>query len=165
MATIEIRRQEQKDAEALRDLYSQPKVVRGTLQLPYPSLQLWETRVAEEPEGAICLVACIDERVVGNIALWTVTSARRRHTGEFGMAVHDNWQGKGCGHALLAAALDLADNWLDLRRIELQVFADNEPARRLYERCGFEIEGTFKRYAFREGEYADVYAMARLRGL
>lgn len=79
------------------------------------------------------------------------------------MAVHDDWQGKGCGTALLAAALDIADNWMDLRRIELQVFTDNEPAQRLYERSGFEIEGTLKRFAFREGEYADVYAMARLR--
>ncbi len=79
------------------------------------------------------------------------------------MGVHDDWQGKGCGSALLEAALDLADNWMDLRRIELQVFADNEPGRRLYERFGFEIEGTLRRFAFRGGEYADVYAMARLR--
>ena len=52
---------------------------------------------------------------------------------------------------------------MDLRRIELEVFTDNEPAQRLYERSGFDIEGTLKQFAFREGEYADVYAMARLR--
>lgn len=118
---------------------------------------------AEEPKGMIRLVACMDDRVVGNIAMWTMTSSRRRHAGEIAMAVHDDWQGKGCGYALLVAALDLADHWMDLRRIELEVFTDNEPAQRLYERSGFDIEGTLKQFAFREGEYADVYAMARLR--
>ena len=163
MEAIEIRRQEPDDATALHDVYSQPKVIHGTLQLPHPSLHAWQTRGAEEPKGMIRLVACMDDRVVGNIAMWTMTSSRRRHAGEIGMAVHDDWQGKGCGKALLSAALDLADHWMDLHRIELRVFTDNEPARRLYERSGFEIEGTLKQFAFREGEYADVYAMARLR--
>ena len=163
MESIEIRRQEPDDATALHDVYSQPKVIHGTLQLPHPSLHAWQTRGAEEPKGMIRLVACMDDRVVGNIAMWTMTSSRRRHAGEIGMAVHDDWQGKGCGKALLSVALDLADHWMDLHRIELRVFTDNEPARRLYERSGFEIEGTLKQFAFREGEYADVYAMERLR--
>jgi L-amino acid N-acyltransferase YncA len=33
----------------------------------------------------------------------------------------------------------------------------------LYEKFGFEIEGTHRRYAFRNGEYADAYSMARVR--
>ena len=27
----------------------------------------------------------------------------------------------------------------------------------------FEIEGTYRRYAFRNGEYVDAYSMARIR--
>jgi RimJ/RimL family protein N-acetyltransferase len=34
----------------------------------------------------------------------------------------------------------------------------------LYEKFGFEIEGTHRRYAFRDGEYVDAYSMARVRG-
>jgi len=34
----------------------------------------------------------------------------------------------------------------------------------LYEKFGFEVEGTHRRYAFRNGEYVDAYSMARLRG-
>lgn len=143
--------------------YSQPRVIWGTLQMPYPSLSAWRTRGAEEPKGMIRLVACVDEHPVGNLAMWTVASLRRRHVGEIAMAVHDDWQGKGCGQALMDAALNLADGWLDLHRLELQVFTDNDRARRLYERCGFGIEGTLKQFAFREGAYIDVFAMARLR--
>jgi putative acetyltransferase len=48
-----------------------------------------------------------------------------RHVGSIGMAVRDDWQGKGVGTALMEAALDLADNWLNLTRIELRVYTDN----------------------------------------
>jgi ribosomal protein S18 acetylase RimI-like enzyme len=39
----------------------------------------------------------------------------------------------------------------------------NEIGIALYEKFGFEIEGTHRRYAFRDGEYADAYSMARVR--
>jgi L-phenylalanine/L-methionine N-acetyltransferase len=79
------------------------------------------------------------------------------------MAVRDDWQGKGVGTALIEAALDLADNWLNLTRIELGVYTDNAAAVALYKKFGFEIEGTHHRFAFRGGRYVDAYSMARLR--
>ncbi len=78
------------------------------------------------------------------------------------MAVRDDWQGKGVGTALMEAALDLADNWLNLTRIELRVYVDNAAAIALYEKFGFEVEGTHRRLAFRDGEYVDSYSMARV---
>jgi putative acetyltransferase len=102
--------------------------------------------------------------VVGNLGLETHPNRPRiRHAGSLGMAVRDDWQGKGVGTALMGAALDLADNWLNLRRIELSVYVDNSAAVALYKRFGFEIEGTHRRYAFRDGEYVDAYSMARIR--
>jgi putative acetyltransferase len=79
------------------------------------------------------------------------------------MAVRDDWQGKGVGSALMQAAVDLADRWLNLTRLELEVYTDNEPAIRLYKKFGFVVEGTQARFAFRDGQYVDTYSMARLR--
>ena len=79
------------------------------------------------------------------------------------MAVHDAWQGRGIGTALLRAAIDLADRWLNLRRLELTVDTDNSTAVRLYEKFGFEIEGVLRKYSFRDGALVDAYAMARVR--
>lgn len=42
------------------------------------------------------------------------------------------------------------------------MYTDNEPALRLYQKLGFEVEGTLAEFAFREGWHVDVYAMARL---
>ena len=87
--------------------------------------------------------------------------------GEFaaviGMGVMQAHQNKGVGSKLLAALIDLADNWYGLARLELSVFTDNLAAVSLYKKFGFRIEGTLVHFAFREGQYADVYLMARLR--
>jgi putative acetyltransferase len=48
-------------------------------------------------------------------------------------------------------------------RLELEVYVDNAPAIRLYEKFGFIIEGTMVQFAFRDGQYVDTYMMARLR--
>ena len=55
------------------------------------------------------------------------------------------------------------EKWLNLARIELTVFTDNEAAIALYRKFGFEIEGTLRKYAFRDGEFVDAYAMARIK--
>ena len=110
------------------------------------------------------LVACVEQEVVGHLGLYTFPNKpRRRHAGQIGMAVRDDWQGKGAGSALMQAAIDLADRWLDLSRLELEVYTDNEPALRLYRKFGFSVEGTMRRYAFRDGQYVDAHVMARLQ--
>jgi putative acetyltransferase len=159
-----IRRAEPSDADGLYKIYSSPKVVWGTLQLPFPSTETWRKRLAEPPEGTFNLLVCVENEVIGQLGLDTFPShPRRRHVGQIGMSVHDDWQGKGAGSALMQAAIDLADNWLNLSRIELEVCTDNDPAIHLYKKFGFVIEGTHPRFAFRDGEFVDVYAMARLR--
>lgn len=162
--TVTIRRTEPSDYEAIQRIFANPRVIWGTLQLPFPSREQWRKRLSEPPKGLFGLVACIEQEVVGQIDLSTYPlKPRRRHVGQIGMAVRDDRQGQGIGTALMEATIDLADNWLNLTRLELEVFVDNIPAVRLYEKCGFMIEGTQVDFAFREGQYADVYLMARLR--
>lgn len=161
---ITVRHAEPGDYGAVHRVFSGERAVAGTLQLPYPSPEKWRKRLSELPEGHYQLVACADGEVVGELTLWASNNSRLRHVGGLGMAVRDDWQGKGVGTALMRAALDLADNWLGLARMELHVYTDNTAAIALYEKFGFEVEGTHRRYAFRNGEYVDAYSMARLRG-
>lgn len=137
----------------------------GTLRLPFQKLGLWRERLQNPPDGLYQLVACVEGEVVGELTLNTTPSRPRiRHVGSIGLAVRDDWQGRGVGTELMRAAIDLAENWLGLTRIELEVFTDNEPGIALYEKFGFEREGTHHRRAFRDGGYVDAYSMARLKG-
>jgi L-phenylalanine/L-methionine N-acetyltransferase len=160
---IVVRSAEPDDADALHRIYSGPLAIRGTLQLPFASRGLWRERLEKPRSGTWQLVAQCGDEIVGNIGLTAfLEKPRRRHAGTIGMAVADEWHGRGVGTKLMQAALDLADNWIGLRRLELEVFADNEPAIRLYEKFGFVREGTCRQFALRDGEYVDVLLMARL---
>ena len=144
MPEIEVRRGEPADYAAIHEIYEQPRAVWGTLQIPLPSEALWKKRMEEPPEGMHHLVAVVDGKVIGQLGLTIFPSPRRKHAATLGMAVHDDWQGKGAGTALMHAAMDLADNWLNLTRLELTVFTDNEPAIALYKKFGFENLVTIK---------------------
>ncbi|AKU93219.1 GNAT family N-acetyltransferase [Vulgatibacter incomptus] len=158
-----IRRAEPEDFAAVRAIYASPRAQADTLQLPFPSLDLWRQRMQAVDPHMHFLVACAGDDVVGQLGLHASSRPRRLHVGELGMGVRDDWQGRGVGTALLRAALDLADRWLQLRRIELQVYADNAAAIALYRRHGFVLEGTHRDFAFRDGAYVDALSMGRLR--
>ena len=100
-------------------------------------------------------------KVVGLISLQPL-SDRRSHVGQLGMFVHDDYQNQGIGSQLMAAIIDLAENWLNLKRLELQVNTDNASAIHLYEKFGFEKEGILRKNAFRDGVYIDAYTMAKV---
>ena len=160
---IVIRRAEPGDAEAIQQTFLGPRAIAGTLQLPYPSVEMWRRRLAEYPADDCMLVASIDAEVVGNLGLHGASkSPRRRHVGQIGMAVRDDRQGRGVGTALLRSAIELADGWLNYQRLELWVYSDNLAGLHLYRKFGFAIEGTCRAYAYRDGRYVDACAMARL---
>ena len=54
------------------------------------------------------------------------TKERQRHIASFGITVKEGFHGQGIGKALMNTLIDLADNWLNLHRIELTVYTDND---------------------------------------
>ena len=123
---VAVRHTKPGDYEALHRITSGPRAASGTLQLPPQPAEAWRKRLEGPPEGLFTLVACVEGEVVGNPGLETSPGRPRvRHVGGIGMAARDDWQGKGVGTALMEAALDLADNWLNLSRVELTVYTDN----------------------------------------
>ncbi|GAL17543.1 putative acetyltransferase [Vibrio maritimus] len=160
---VNIRPTEEKDAAGLCELFSQPKVQRETLHLPHSSLKMWQERLSNIPTGVYTFVAELDEKIVGNIALTHSQRPRTMHTATFGIAVHDNYHDMGIGSQLIETVIDLADNWLNLMRMQIEVNTDNKAAIALYSKYGFEIEGEALCSAFRDGEYISTYYMARLK--
>ena len=163
-ADVVVRPRRRSDAEAFARLHETESVVDGTFQLPFQSALSWERRFEVTQPGSHVLVAEVSGELVGATGLFPLgPSPRMRHAADFGMAVRPDAQGRGVGEALMRAVIDLADRWLGLERLVLEVYVDNERARRLYERHGFVVEGVERAMAFRRGTYADAYAMGRLR--
>lgn len=165
MSDVTIRTIRMEDAEDLLALDNMPGVRWGTTRTG--AMTMMEERKYLERFAAssdrYVLGAEVDGHIVGIIHLGGVGGPRMRHVAHFGMMVRDDYAGRGIGTQLVAAMLDLADNWLGFHRIELEVMVDNAPAVRLYEKMGFVREGIKRDLVLREGRYVDGYMMARIR--
>ncbi len=157
---------EPRDAAAMARMMADPGVYANLMQLPHPSEPQWAARLAApaaEGSAELRLVAELGGEVVGSLGLHPVEGrVRRRHAAVLGISVATAAQGRGVGAALMQAALDYADRWAQILRIELQVFPDNRRAIALYERFGFVHEGRHRAFALRDGVYVDSLSMARL---
>ena len=88
--SILIRRAEPKDAEAIARVYESPRVIWGTLQLPFPSVERWRERLQPNEEHYL-LVATVENEIVGTLGLHTNPfRPRRRHVASLGMGVRDD---------------------------------------------------------------------------
>lgn len=155
------------DAESFAALMGDELVLRELLQTPYPTAEAWRKRLEAQvgEADALHLVAVDEGRVVASAGLHPVRPQvlRLSHVAGLGICVARDWWGRGLGHEMMRRLVDWADRWSGYRRIELTVYTDNARAIALYRSHGFEHEGTLRAYGLRDGVYADVHLMARLR--
>ncbi len=90
--------------------------------------------------GGVHVVAVESGDVIGWCDITPHEFEGMRHVGRLGMGVRSDHRAKGVGHALLRTAIEKAFAGA-LERIELEVYASNLAAVRLYETFGFQAEG------------------------
>ncbi|WP_299728191.1 GNAT family acetyltransferase [uncultured Endozoicomonas sp.] len=159
---VVVRHAEQSDLKAIGELLSHPEVTRNTSQIPYRSQSYWDNMFDINDKNHIQLIAHSGNEVVGHLGLIINQNPRRKHCASFGITVRHNAQGKGVGKQLMTTMVDLADNWLSLTRIELDVYTDNHHAITLYERFGFEVEGESRFDTFQDGKLVNSFRMSRI---
>jgi ribosomal protein S18 acetylase RimI-like enzyme len=98
--------------------------------------------------------------VIGWIDIQRLPWEGMRHVGSLGMGVRGEWRRRGVGRALLTAALAAASE-RGITPVELEVFASNSGAVRLYETAGFAHEGRKRGARQLDGTTDDVLVMAR----
>ncbi|WP_172298205.1 GNAT family N-acetyltransferase [Pseudoruegeria sp. HB172150] len=165
MTILKFRAVEERDLPEIHRILTAEHVCRGTMRLPLADMEMARKRMAPEP-GVIKIAAMRDGGVAGIGVLVTYPgNPRKWHSGELDLvAVHPDHRGHGVGAAICVELLRLCDDWLGLQRVELMVWASNVSAIRLYERLGFELEGTKRNYVRRGSGYDDACLMARFKG-
>ena len=101
-------------------------------------------------------------KYLGNISLheidWNAKKARMSI-----LIADKEARGKGYGKSAIKQLLEIAFNQLKLHKVWLVVFEENEKARGLYRKCGFQEEGILKDEYFVKGKYHDMARMAIIR--
>jgi len=159
---VEIRPIRPDDAEAVHRLRLLPSSIDNTMAIPSERITRAQSRIDGSGPDDQVFVAVLDGQVVGMAGLH-VGTGKGRHCANLGIMVHDQFQGRGIGRELMDMLLHMADNFLGLTRVELEVYPDNLRAITLYESCGFEHEGRRRKAVWRHGEHQDTLMMGRLR--
>jgi|WetSurMetagenome_2_1015567.scaffolds.fasta_scaffold12302_3 L-phenylalanine/L-methionine N-acetyltransferase len=111
----------------------------------------------------LAVVATVDEqgvqRIIGTSSLRFFAEEVFKHKAEFGLTVHDDYQNLGIGTALLNHMLEFAKK-KGLSKVFLVVNTNNLKAVHLYNKAGFEIEGTLREEMHLDGKIVDHYRMA-----
>jgi ribosomal protein S18 acetylase RimI-like enzyme len=116
----------------------------------------------ERTRPADTLVAEIDGVVVGYALVGqALPLTSHAHVLELqGLAVDPARQRCGAGRRLVEASVEQARG-RGARKLALRVLGNNARARRLYESCGFLVEGVLHAEFFLAGRYVDDVLMAR----
>ncbi|WP_406687196.1 GNAT family N-acetyltransferase [Rossellomorea vietnamensis] len=159
---MKIRPIEVKDAERIVEIMRQKTVLPNIIALPSLRVEKFESRLKNPSTNQHDFIAEVDGMVVGLCGL-SQGLGRRSHTGSLFVFIDEQYHGRGIGTSLIQNAIDLADNWLMIERIELTVIDVNTKAKALYERLGFEDEGFKHASIVQNGRFAGEYCMARFR--
>jgi RimJ/RimL family protein N-acetyltransferase len=144
-----------------------PEVNRYLESAKFPSAKRDLEKFYEEVTGSRnnVILAIADKRTdqhLGNVKLGPINWVHRKAT--LGILIGDKkfWR-KGVGLEATRLAVEYGFYKLNLRRIDLGLFAEHESALRCYEKVGFKVEGRFRQNLFHEGEYKDSLWMGLLR--
>jgi diamine N-acetyltransferase len=129
------------------------------LQKPDERLWMIETRESaglegkDEPRGT----------AIGTVGLVHMDwRSRKAEWGRF-LIYPDAYRHGGYGSEVESLILRYIFDHMNMNRLQCEVFADNEHVIAMHQKFGFQQEGLFREYVFKEGRYRSVAYLALLR--
>jgi len=101
-----------------------------------------------------------DDAVVGFAA--AVSIDREAATAELGYVVVEQARGRGYASRALSLLTDWGFAELGAERLELLIGVDNEPSKRVAQKCGYQREGVLRSFAVKPGVREDMELWSRL---
>lgn len=163
MSNVILRDYETRDLDALMAIRNDEELQH--LLLAHPRAQrdgdvlAWIARRSGEPGGLFKIIA-VDDTCAGFVQIADVHRLDRR--AHLGIAVVKAYRGGGVGKRAMQLALEQAHRGLKLRKILVEVRADNGPAISLYTQLGFRNAGVLAAHYTGRGAPDDVVVLELL---
>jgi RimJ/RimL family protein N-acetyltransferase len=122
----------------------------------------WLAQSLVEIEGGevINIIAEIGGKIIANGEVTRGRYKDTRHYGHMGLTMISRYRGQGIGRMIIET-LVRESRRAGLRTLDVEFLAENETARRAYQKGGFKQAGIIPRKIFRDGKYFDGLIMAR----
>lgn len=166
---IRLRHVEKEDLTYFVEWLNDPEVRKGLamyLPLSHAEEQRWFEETLSRPVDERPLAIEIQDedtwRLVGDCGFFNIDW--RNRNAELGIFIGDkSYWNQGYGTEAMRLLLQFGFTTLNLHRIFLRVFEDNQRAIRAYKKAGFVEEGRNRQAIFQGGNYLDILFMSVLR--
>ena len=165
-SAIRLRPLERGDLYFVHRLDNNAHVMRYWFEEPYETFDelthLYDEHIRDQRERRFVIEYGSDEggkrnNIAGLVELVEIDHIHRR--AEYQIIVAPDHQGKGIATRATELALEYGFSVLNLYKIYLIVDVENAGARHVYEKIGFQAEGTLRHEFFINGQYRDVTRM------
>lgn len=120
-----------------------------------------ETMVETGKVVQMIIVECDTDRAVGSVYVRDIDMEHKK--AEFGIFIGEpDALGKGYGTEATELMVEYAFSYLNLHKLMLRVYADNERAIKAYEKAGFAKEAYLKHDVYVQNAYRDIVLMGIL---
>ena len=160
-ASVNVRAAEADDADEVAALWAAGGAEVSPQYVPYRSRAATRQALENLSADRRVLVAEVDGQIAG-VAELRLHEGRRAHSADLTLVAQPEADPAVQG-ALLAAALELGENWLQITRTVTYVYADRPQQAGWWLAHGFAFEGTLRRAAYRAGQMVGLHVLARLR--
>ncbi|WCN01384.1 GNAT family N-acetyltransferase [Streptomyces sp. M92] len=155
----------QQDADAMWEIIGDPEVIRFTFEptteLTRERLRSWYgVRTGDPDRLDLAVTDRVTGELVGEVVLYEWDPSARSCA--FRTLIGPRGRGRGLGSEATRLIVGHGFDQAGLHRVQLEVYADNRRARRVYEKTGFVVEGTRREAAWRDGVWVDEVLMAVL---
>lgn len=155
-----------RDAGALFDIYSDPRVCRFLVHPPWKEIRQAHEFLARDFSARdsrrslrFAIEVSAEGVLAGECALFNLHDASRR--AETGLAIASRWWGKGLAFEAMEALVEFAMDDMGLNRLEADVDPRNAASARVLQKLGFRLEGHMPERWLVEGEpaHTDFYGL------
>lgn len=152
------------DAERLVELANNSRVTQYLIYtFPYPytrqDADLWITH-GSKSNGAVTKVIEFQGVFVGSVAI-TPQVGWKSHSAEIGYWLGETYWGQGIATTALAHMSALAFSDTHCTKLFAPVLGPNKASMRVLEKCGYALEGVFKKDVYKNGQFFDGHYYAK----
>lgn len=115
----------------------------------------WYEEQASDDNGDVNFVVAVDGEPAGSLGVHGVDD--RNGSAELGIFLAEDYWGEGYGTEAARLATSYAFDQHRRHRVVARVFEGNEASKRVWEKLGFDLEGTHRDEMYVDGEYRDVH--------
>ncbi|MCK4352476.1 UDP-4-amino-4,6-dideoxy-N-acetyl-beta-L-altrosamine N-acetyltransferase [candidate division WOR-3 bacterium] len=151
-----------KHLEFLRKARNSPQINRylfTDVHISKRDQEKWYQKYLKNKKYLIFVVQA--DCLIGYTQITHIDNANR--SCEVGFCIAPGYQGEGYGKELVRKIVDYAFKKLNMHRVYLELFADNERAINLYKKCGFKKEGLLRDKILKRGKFRDVVIMSIIK--